>query len=358
MAFFLRYYPDISAVCLSSPDAPDAVLLTAADANASVDPVRGWLEPGVHAPAAPLEVTLGRYFEARLPRWERVAALAELIDLGDVSADAVAVATSTLASARRARPRLQHRRAAVAALKALEPVEHRGRGGRRAGRPAQRQRPAVPAVGPLRSGRVMIGRIRLQHWRAYEDLDLRLTRPVTFFVAPNGVGKTSLVEAVRWCLLGLPDGRAAVRAIRSGHESATVELGLDLPGHPDVRLQQVAAPQRREQLLGERRRRSRWTSGLPARCWPRPGRPRPACSTRSCSAANPAGKATGFPIRDHLAQVFGVQTLLTAAAELAERRQELAAADPVAARRRRGRRRGVRGGHAGPSPSWRPSSRR
>ncbi|HEX8095356.1 hypothetical protein [Jatrophihabitans sp.] len=121
VAVFLRRYPDISAVCLSSPDARDAALLTAADANASLDPVRGWLEPGVHTAPDSLEVTLGRYFESRLPRWERVAALTDLIDLGDVSADAVAVAATTLASARRARPRLQHRRAAVAALKALDP---------------------------------------------------------------------------------------------------------------------------------------------------------------------------------------------------------------------------------------------
>lgn len=121
VAVFLRRYPDISAVCLSSPDARDAALLTAADAATSVDPVRGWLEPGVHTAADLLEVTLGRYFEARLPRWERVAALTDLIDLGDVNADAVAVAATTLASVRRMRPRLQHRRAALTAVRSLEP---------------------------------------------------------------------------------------------------------------------------------------------------------------------------------------------------------------------------------------------
>jgi hypothetical protein len=121
VAIFLRQYPDISAVCLTTPDAAEAVLLTAADVNASVDPVRGWLEPGVHTAADLLEVTLGRYFESRLPRWERVAALTDLIDLGDVSADALSVATTALASARRMRPRLQHKREAVAALKAVNP---------------------------------------------------------------------------------------------------------------------------------------------------------------------------------------------------------------------------------------------
>jgi len=123
VAEFLRRYPDISAVCLTTADARQAVLLTAADANASVDPARGWLEPGVNTAADQLEVSLGRYFEARLPRWERVVAFPELIDLGDVAADAVAVATSTLAAARRKRPRLQHRREAVTALRALDPAD-------------------------------------------------------------------------------------------------------------------------------------------------------------------------------------------------------------------------------------------
>lgn len=120
VAVFLRQYPDISAVCLSTLDARQAVLLTPADATVSLDPVRGWLEPGIHSPADLLEVTLGRYFEARLPRWDRVAAFTELIDLGDVRADAVAVATTTLAQARRTRPRLAHKRAALTALKAID----------------------------------------------------------------------------------------------------------------------------------------------------------------------------------------------------------------------------------------------
>ncbi len=123
VAEFLRRYPEISAVCLSTADAGEAVLLTAADANASVDPARGWLEPGVSTPADQLEVSLGRYFEARLPRWERVVAFPELIELGDVAADAVAVATTTLAAARRKRPRLPHRREAVTALRALDPAD-------------------------------------------------------------------------------------------------------------------------------------------------------------------------------------------------------------------------------------------
>ncbi|MDQ1740610.1 MAG: hypothetical protein QOE53_2262 [Pseudonocardiales bacterium] len=168
----------------------------------------------------------------------------------------------------------------------------------------------------------MIRHIRLQHWRAYEDLDLWLTHPVTFFVAPNGVGKTSLVEAVRWCLLGVPDGRAAVRAIRSGHESTTAQLGLDLPGHPDVRLTRSLS----------RTGATTFTATVDGQALDERGYLRLLDKAWSADSAvidavvfglPPAGKATAFPIRDHLAQVFGVQTLLNAAAELAERRQAL-----------------------------------
>lgn len=120
VAAFLRQHPDLSAVCLSTPDATEAVLLTPADATVSLDPVRGWLEPGLHSSADLLEVTLGRYFEARLPHWERVAGFTELIELGDVHADAVAVAATTLAQARRTGPRLAHKREALAALKAID----------------------------------------------------------------------------------------------------------------------------------------------------------------------------------------------------------------------------------------------
>ncbi|HST48111.1 AAA family ATPase [Jatrophihabitans sp.] len=169
----------------------------------------------------------------------------------------------------------------------------------------------------------MIGRIRLRHWRAYEDLDLRLTRPVTFFVAPNGVGKTSLVEAVRWCLLGLPDRRAAVRAIRGGHETATVELDLDLPGYPDVRversLRRSGASSFSANVAGETLDEQDFAALL-AKAWSAEA----GVLDAIVFGREPGGKATGFPIRDHLAEVFGVQTLLTAASELGERRQQLA----------------------------------
>jgi DNA repair exonuclease SbcCD ATPase subunit len=169
----------------------------------------------------------------------------------------------------------------------------------------------------------VIRNIHLANWRAYEELTLSLTRPVTFFVAPNGVGKTSLVEAVRWGLLGTPEDRGRGRAVRSGHEVATVQLDLSLPGHADV---QVTRSLKRNggttfdaRLEGVAIDEARYRGIL-----------------RDAWAADPdlldalifgpvtAGKSTGFPIRDHLAAVFGIEPLLNAAGRLKARRDELA----------------------------------
>lgn len=73
----------------------------------------------------------------------------------------------------------------------------------------------------------MIRLVEIQNWRAYRDAAIDLGSTVVFFVAPNGVGKSSLVEAVRWCLLGQPAPRQAKAAVRLGALSATVTVHVD-----------------------------------------------------------------------------------------------------------------------------------
>jgi DNA repair exonuclease SbcCD ATPase subunit len=168
----------------------------------------------------------------------------------------------------------------------------------------------------------MIRNIHLVNWRAYRELNLSLTRPVTFFVAPNGVGKTSLVEAVRWGLLGTPDVRDRGRAVRGGQESATVRLNLSLPGYTDV---QVTRSLKRNgtatfealadgATIDEARYRlilrESWSAD-------------PSLLDALVFEPIVTGKSTGFPIRDHLADVFGIQPLLDAAGRLRARRAEL-----------------------------------
>lgn len=65
----------------------------------------------------------------------------------------------------------------------------------------------------------MIRRVQLENWRAYRHLDLPIDPGVTFLVAANGVGKSSLLEAVRWVLSPTP-GAEDPTAIRLGHDEA------------------------------------------------------------------------------------------------------------------------------------------
>ncbi len=74
----------------------------------------------------------------------------------------------------------------------------------------------------------MITRIALENWRAYRSLDLDIDPGTTFLVAPNGVGKSSLLEAVRWALgAGHVEQRPSM--IRRGHTTAQVSVTLALP---------------------------------------------------------------------------------------------------------------------------------
>jgi DNA repair exonuclease SbcCD ATPase subunit len=78
----------------------------------------------------------------------------------------------------------------------------------------------------------MIRRLTLQNWRAYEHLDLHFDPGATFVVAPNGVGKSSIVEGARYALFGSvpPNKHGASRIVPKGPTSATVEVVLPSGG--------------------------------------------------------------------------------------------------------------------------------
>ena len=117
---FFREHPDVSTVALVSADAERAIVLTAADAHDSVDPVRGWLAP--HSPSAPepLGIALGRHFDRSLPDWERVAKLDEIGGLGDLTTAASEISAAQIAEALRAKPRLAHKKDALQTLAAID----------------------------------------------------------------------------------------------------------------------------------------------------------------------------------------------------------------------------------------------
>ena len=75
----------------------------------------------------------------------------------------------------------------------------------------------------------MIHQLRLRNWRSYEDLDLRLDPGTTFVVAPNGVGKTSLVYGLSWGVFGQHSGVDPRTCIRAGAQGAEVQVEFELP---------------------------------------------------------------------------------------------------------------------------------
>src|ERR1700729_4155203 len=122
LASFLRINPDVSAVALASRDAARAAVFSAAACNQAIDPVRGWVPPGAFIVTDSFDLTLRHYFEQRLPRWDRVAGLAEILETGDIAADALEVVTDEIGAELRTRPRLEHKRRALEALGQVNPA--------------------------------------------------------------------------------------------------------------------------------------------------------------------------------------------------------------------------------------------
>lgn len=75
----------------------------------------------------------------------------------------------------------------------------------------------------------MIRHVRLRQWRSYDTLELDLGPGTTFVVAPNGVGKTSLVLGLAWALFGDHADLDPRACIRAGADTAQVEVTLALP---------------------------------------------------------------------------------------------------------------------------------
>lgn len=73
----------------------------------------------------------------------------------------------------------------------------------------------------------MIRHLTLRNWRSYSELDLALPRGATFIVAPNGIGKSSIFEAARFAVFGVPPRRAGAHRLGgNGPTIAAVEIEL------------------------------------------------------------------------------------------------------------------------------------
>ena len=86
----------------------------------------------------------------------------------------------------------------------------------------------------------MIRRLGLRNWRSYEDLDLELDPGTTFVVAPNGVGKTSLVYGLAWGVFGERSSVNPKECIRAGAESAEVFVEFNLADERSLSIRRTA----------------------------------------------------------------------------------------------------------------------
>jgi DNA repair exonuclease SbcCD ATPase subunit len=161
----------------------------------------------------------------------------------------------------------------------------------------------------------VIRRLTLQNWRAYEHLELDFRPGATFVVAPNGVGKSSIVEGARFALFGFapPARDGAARVARTGTTSATVEVEL-----PSGRLLTVTRP-----YPAKARGSTTPTVALDGESQPPEtletllaeeygAEPAFLARLAMLHSSTVFSEAKGLDLRDHLCRVFGVDGLLAA----------------------------------------------
>jgi DNA repair exonuclease SbcCD ATPase subunit len=66
----------------------------------------------------------------------------------------------------------------------------------------------------------MIEHLELRRWRAFESVAIDFKPGTTFLIAPNRVGKTSLLLGLTWALFGDQSNVDAKACVRIGHETA------------------------------------------------------------------------------------------------------------------------------------------
>ena len=190
--------PDTSQVGVVAAASDDlATQMLAADDLADTITTPNGEPPARWEPALPVAAATRRMLEQRAPEWPPFDFDHGRLELLDLPSVVTGIARTIIAreaarSYRREAPGVQ------GARRARGRVRGPGRPGPRAGGPAGPR----PRDRTHRPGGRMIRRLRIQGWRAFDDVTLELGEGLTFVVADNGVGKTSLVQAASWGLYG------------------------------------------------------------------------------------------------------------------------------------------------------------
>jgi len=101
---------------------------------------------------------------------------------------------------------------------------------------------------------VRVGRLALEDFRSYAEVDLVLGRGITAFVGANGAGKTNLLEAIHLAARGdSPRAHDDTELVRWGASTARARIEVERPeGQRRIELVLFAPPE------GERRRPRRY----------------------------------------------------------------------------------------------------
>ena len=166
---------------------------------------------------------------------------------------------------------------------------------------------------------IVIRQIRIRNWRAYRDATINLGHPIVFFVAPNGVGKSSLYEAARNCLLGFPRGVAARRGIRAGSDDTEISMDFSVEEGADI---SVTRSLRRTGYTtfsatqdGQSIDEAAFTALL-ERSWLADPALLERLAFGDLDSKSKSGRS--LPIREHLADLLGVTPLLEVARQMKE----------------------------------------
>lgn len=162
----------------------------------------------------------------------------------------------------------------------------------------------------------MIRRLQLKNWRAYDRLDLELGPGATFVVASNGIGKTSLIMAAAWGIFGDIAGVNGADEIRGEAEQAAVTVELRLPSAGSLEITRSVDQKGRSQVearLGEQTIPSQ--EELDRVLAEEFGADARVLAQLTFMIHGGLHETQGeFTLRDHLAALFGVSPLYSAAA--------------------------------------------
>jgi DNA repair exonuclease SbcCD ATPase subunit len=160
----------------------------------------------------------------------------------------------------------------------------------------------------------MIRRVVLTNWRAYDRLRVDFDEGVTFLVAANGIGKSSVVMAVAWGLLGQASGVDGAASVRGDAESASVDVRVQLPDGRILEIRRTVTTRGKIQTqasidgaaIGEELLLIQEAFGADAGVLAR---------LAFMSEGGHIASEKEFDLKDHLFQVFGVSALRKSAAQ-------------------------------------------